>query len=97
MDALTGRSLPTQPVMPFSTQTVYNWEMHTPKIDLVHTKLHKIQLQAPVFPTVFHETIQSKYKHYYIMYTDGSKSKVGVGAAVVSQEQSNKITLLAVA
>ena len=61
VDALAGRSLSTQPVMPFSTTIVYNWKMHAPKIDLAHIKLHNIQLQAPMFPTVFQETIQSKY------------------------------------
>ena len=42
VEVLARRSIPTQPVMLFSTPTSYTWEVHSPSVDLTHTELPKI-------------------------------------------------------
>ena len=63
----------------------------------VYIELSKQQLQPPIFKQYFQETIQSSYQQHYIMYTDGSKSDLGVGSTAISRRKNIKITLPAVA
>ena len=94
-NALADLQLPSQPVLPHRSPALYSWCLLRPLIDkdLVTPETKSIVNFNPIF----RDHINSAYPNHKHIYTDGSKSEVGVGSAAVFGHRTETATLPTVA
>ena len=81
-----------QPVLSVFTPTICTWKLLRSEIDLRFRELPRCKQVHPYF-LLFQETLIETYADRYIIYTNGSKSKTGVGAAAVWVEETAGVAL----
>ena len=88
---LNELSLPKGPVLPYKTSRLYSWEMLCPIIDtsFAIANIKQIYDFSPTFNNYVHE----QYQEFRHIYTDGSKTDSGVGAAAISNTTRKIATL----
>jgi len=82
-EAITKYNLPVQPVLPYRTPTLYSWSMKCPEVDLRLTRFQKATTPANVMRGAFYDHVSTTYRNRMKIFTDGSKTEDGVGAAAV--------------
>jgi len=96
-EALSKYELPTQPVLPYKTPSLYSWSIKYPEVDFTLTKFQKATTPVSVMRGAFLDHISTKYSHHAKIYTDGSKTEDGVGAAAVYSSVIRRSSLPGVA
>ena len=94
-NALADLHLPTQPVLPHRTPTTYSWCLLRPQIDNEFVTPETKSIAN--FNPIFRDHINSNYPNHKHIYTDGSKSEIGVGSAAVFGHRVEIATLPSVA
>ena len=89
--AIEELNLPTGPVFPHKTATMFTHTIFRPHVD-TSLAINFIKTVTD-FHHPFIEYTNEKYPNYIHIYTDGSKSQRGVGAAAVSRTQKKMATL----
>lgn len=69
------------------------WSLPRTKINLDLTDLPKESTPLRVYQQKFREIKELNYKGYKHIYTDGSKSEIGVGAAAITEGQAKSASL----
>ena len=95
-EALHKRSIPTQPVMPFITPSIYSWKRRNPVVDLQLTEFSGSRGSTDVTPDVFREVAQEQYAECRKIFMDGSNRR-GVETAAVSGREIRKVSLPGIA
>lgn len=90
-NALLTLNLSTQPILPSRSPTHYPWEIIRPNIDTELATPHVKSI--PNFANIFKDYVQENYPDHQCIYTDGSKSDTGVGAAAVFGNTSRTASL----
>ena len=80
--------------MPFITPSMYSWKRRDPAVDL---QLRYCREGTGVMLDVFREVVQEQYGECRKIFTDGSKTAGGVGAAAVSSREIRKVSLPGIA
>jgi len=96
-NAIREYELPVNPVMPYITPKYLTCELGEPRIDLSMCEYKKEETPAEVLRAMHRELLQRRYGGYEVLYTDGSKSSAGVGAACVMQNTVRSASLPMVA
>ena len=89
-------NIPTQPVLPYITQNQYSWTMTRPEFESELAVARKDSTPAEALKAIALENMH-RYENSRQIYTDGSKSEKGVGAAAVAGNKVIKSTLPPVA
>jgi ribonuclease HI len=89
-------NIPTQPVHPHFTPTTFTWMMQRPNVNLSMENLGKDEV-TPVLLRHLHGDVVKNYSDCKLIFTDGSKSQTGVGAAAVMENIVKRISLPLVA
>ena len=92
---LSSINLPTGPVLPFKTPNIYSWELLRPKTDMILAVSGVKEILD--FSHIFNSYVDEKYAGYKQIYTDGSKTDTGVGAAAVFNSVPKSATLPSIA
>lgn len=74
---------PVQPVLPYVTPKIFSHEIQLPQIDMDVVGCSKNVIPHTIIRGIFRDVV-SKYPAHTLLFTDGSKSDAGVGAAAVS-------------
>jgi len=72
------------PVLPQITPKYMEHEMESPVVDIEMCSFDKALTPASVLRGIYTDIVNVKYPNYHTIFTDGSKSVRGVGAAAVS-------------
>ena len=91
--ALASLHLPTQPIMPNRTIDMFSWNIKRPVIDYSLRAAQEILRMPGVGAAYFNHFMHENYKHHYKIYTDGSKNNHGVGAAAISDDTSQHVSM----
>ena len=67
--------------------------MMPPLIDMELQQYHTAASSATAYKKYFRELVTNKYQGYKQFYTDGSKDRDGVGAAVVAEEVEKRAAI----
>ena len=94
-NSLAELQLPTQPVLPYSTPSIYSWCLLRPKLDTEFVGPTTKNIKR--FDPIFREYVDLQYPNYKHIYTDGSKDNSGVGSAAVLGHRSESATPPAIA
>ena len=90
-EAVQALGVQAQPVLPYKTPSFFSWEMERPNIDTAFTK---IDIKGvPRVADIFFDYVATEYANYKHIYTDGSKTDNGVGAAAILGQTSKTATL----
>lgn len=98
-NAINLYNIPIQPVMPYRTPKIFYWTMTRPAIEINLSSLKREDMQHMTHNMIrqLHRENQTNYDGYKIIYTDGSKTEGGVGAAAVMEETVRRLSLPVVA
>jgi len=69
------------------------WSISEPKVNLNLTKFPKDLTPNIIYQEKFREILEEKYSQWTYLYTDGSKNKDGVGAAIYSEGTTSSASL----
>ena len=83
--------LPTEPVLPHRTHKVFSHEILIPTIDISLAQIGVKNIFN--FSHYFYEHAYHNYPRYTHIYTDGSKTNYGVGAAATSEHGQKTASL----
>ena len=83
--------------MPYVTPNIYKWKMRSPELDLQLREDAGSQRPAPWIVELFREVVEENNARCRQIYTDGSKTAQGVGAAAVGKQECRKATLPGIA
>ena len=86
-------STPIQPVLTFKTPEIYSHNLRLPQIDLEVVDVRSSETPHHVVRGKFKNLIAEKYNNHKIIFTDGSKSKRGVGSAAVMDANKKTMSL----
>lgn len=86
---------PIQPMFSYRLLSIKtpSWSIDPPCVNLNLANYHKSDTKPALYTKLFQDMIESKYKHFSILYTDGSKTATGVGAACVFNSVVTKASL----
>ena len=77
--------IPTQPVLPHITPKYMSFQIaDVSQVEFDMVAFRKNEVPESVIRGAFRQLINEKYSECQVIYTDGSKSDTGVGAAVVT-------------
>ena len=70
-----------------------SWRLRSTRINLSLTNLPKEKTPTMGYQKRFKEVIENKYKGWNHVYTDGSKSESGLGAAATTENRTKSASL----
>lgn len=94
--AINRFDVPLRPVFPYFTPKLFSWTLKRPSIEHNLSELKKNELPPHILKLI-HKDHMSQYQGYAVIYTDGSKSEDGVGAAAVMGTTVRQMSLPATA
>lgn len=84
--------IPLQPVFPYFTPTKFSWTLKRATVEHDMTEIKKNELPPHIVKAI-HRDHMRQYHGYAVIYTDGSKTEDGVGAAAVMGDMVRRMSL----
>ena len=83
--AISAHSIPIQPVLPYITPKTYSWQIGRPEIECSLSVFKKNNTPTSILKAMAKDQI-AKFEDFKHIFTDGSRSENGVGAAAVMND-----------